>query len=301
MRLWFRKNASRFEPVAAPPRRWAWLGGGRSIATTPYVLPPDQTEEDRLDLQHFLLTMAAGGLYCAPIGQVQQVLDVGCGTGRWGRDMAHQFPEAQIIGFDVNSEPVERAMERLGPGGQFPINFRFQKADARERFPFDDETFDFVHGRMLSPAIPRDQWPSMVSEMMRVTKRCGHIELVDMRRTPYSSSEAYHAIEQAIAHLMINRGLYVGVGDELAWHLQRAGLRRVRQRELLLGKGRAESREQRLLATDVLAIQANMKALLVKIGAFSDAQFDSIYQQAKTEVTYAGIAMPVVFAFGQKW
>jgi ubiquinone/menaquinone biosynthesis C-methylase UbiE len=301
LRFWRRSPAAPREERPTTPKRW-WLGGGRALATMPYVLPAElEAEEGRLDLQHYLLKLAAGGLYRAPIRQPRTILDVGCGTGLWGREMAEQFPYAEVIGFDVNAEPIERAMERLGPGGKFPANFRFQKANARERFPFEDEHFDFTHARMLSPAIPRDEWPYLVSEMARVTKRGGCVELVDMQQTPYADSAAYHTIAQAIAQLMIARGLYVGVGNDLAWHLQQAGLRRVQQRAFALGKGRLASREQRLLAADVLAIQANMKGILVQTGAFTEPQFDQLAQQAKREVSERGLVMPIIFVFGQRW
>ncbi|HEY7348247.1 MAG TPA: class I SAM-dependent methyltransferase [Ktedonobacterales bacterium] len=283
-----------------PARRWTWLGGRRILTNTPYVLPKDQAEGDRLDLQHYLLKIAAGGLYRAPIRQTRAILDVATGTGIWAREMALEFPNARVIGFDIDRTPLERSLEVLGPGGQFPTNFSFQMADALKPFPFEDGAFDFVHGRLMSPFIPKAQWPHVASEMMRVLRPGGHIELVDMERPPVSSSESYYLIERAIAGLMERRGLYVGVGDDLLEHLQRAGARRVQQRKFLLGSGRQREREQRLLATDILSIQANMKVILVRSGAFSEEQFDAVYQRTKAELMQVGIVMPIVFCFGMK-
>ncbi len=300
MRLFFWRRPEAADETQEAPQRWTWLRGRRILTTTPYVLPKDKAEGDRLDLQHHLLKIAAGGLYRAPVRQPRSILDVACGTGIWGREMAQEFPHARVVGFDIDRTPLERSLELLGPGGQFPPNFRFQTADALKRFPFEDGEFDFVHGRFMSPFIPKDQWPHVVGEMLRVTRPGGCIELVDMERPPLASSPAYHTIEQAIAKLMERRGLYVGVGDELMGHLQRAGVKRVQQRKCVLGNGRQREREQRLLAADVLAIQANMRAILVQVGAFSEEQFDAVYQKAKEEVMRTGIMMPIVFAFGAK-
>jgi tRNA1(Val) A37 N6-methylase TrmN6 len=46
-------------------------------------MPNDEQEQDRLDLQHHLFRLTAGGaLYIAPVPRdVQSCLDVGCGTG----------------------------------------------------------------------------------------------------------------------------------------------------------------------------------------------------------------------------
>ena len=301
MRLLFWRQPQVAVETPEAPRRWTWLRGRRILTTTPYVLPKDKAEGDRLDLQHHLLKIAAGGLYRAPIRQPHSILDVACGTGIWGREMAQHFPRAQVIGFDIDRTPLERSMELLGPGGKFPTNFRFQVADALKRFPFEDETFDFVHGRLMSPFIPKDQWPHIVGEMTRVLKRGGCVELVDMERPPFCDSTAYHTIERAISQLMERRGLYVGVGDELAKHLAAAGAKHIQQRTFLLGGGRQAQRERRLLATDVLAIQGNMKAILVQTGSFTEAQFDEVYQRSKEEVTESGIVMPIVFAFGKKF
>jgi tRNA1(Val) A37 N6-methylase TrmN6 len=49
-----------------------------------YLLPNDESEQDRLDLQHHLYRITVDGpLYLAPIPKktVGKVLDVGCGTG----------------------------------------------------------------------------------------------------------------------------------------------------------------------------------------------------------------------------
>ncbi len=294
--LFWRTSQPQPDNPPAQPRRWFWLGGRRLLANTPYVLPKDVQEADRLDLQHHLLKIAAGGNYRAPIRYPHDILDVACGTGIWGREMAQQFKRARVIGFDIDRTPIERALEVLGPGGQFPPNFRFQTADALQPFPFEDESFDFVHGRMMSPFLPIAQWPQVVGEMVRVTRRGGYVELVDMERTPFSESTAYHTIEQAIANLMEKRGLYVGVEDHLADHLRQAGLKNVQQRKFLLGTGR----EQRLLTADILAIQSHMRPILIKLGSFSEEQFDALYQEAKEDTQRLGIKMSVVFAFGHK-
>jgi ubiquinone/menaquinone biosynthesis C-methylase UbiE len=294
--LFWRKSSTQTGELPAQPRRWVWLSGRRVLTDTPYVLPKDVQEADRLDLQHHLLKIAAGGNYRAPIRFPRAILDVACGTGTWGREMALEFPKAQVIGFDIDRTPIGRAMEILGPGSHFPANFQFQMADALKPFPFENESFDFVHGRMMSPFLPMAQWPHVVGEMFRVTKRGGCIELADMERTPFSDSDAYHSIEQAVSNLMEKRGLYIGVGDQLANQLQLAGAKRVQQRKFLLGSGR----QQRLLAADVMAIQGHMKPILVKLGYFTEEQFDKVHQQAKDDTARLGINMPVVFAFGQK-
>ena len=56
-----------------------------------YWLPNDDTENDRLDLQHHIMVLMQGGqLYLCPAGKdgkpLRRVLDVGTGTGVWAME-----------------------------------------------------------------------------------------------------------------------------------------------------------------------------------------------------------------------
>ncbi|HEU5199284.1 MAG TPA: class I SAM-dependent methyltransferase [Ktedonobacterales bacterium] len=287
------------EPTSPSPRpqRWTWLSGRRILTNTPYVMPKDAEEGSRLDLQHHLLKIAAGGLYRAPLRQPRSILDVACGTGIWGREMAQEFPRAHIIGFDIDASLPEKAIEILGPGGRFPQNFRFQVGDALKAFPFDTGSFDFVHARLISPFVPIARWPDVVREMMRVLKPGGVIELVDLWSFPRTPSPAFQPISKLGEEFFAERGLFVGVGDALPELLAQAGAQQVQQRTFVLGN---DPRQARLLAADMLAGQEHIKPLLVQRGQISAQEFDRLHAQAKVEVPQMGIQMPFVFAFGKK-
>lgn len=75
-----------------------------SNTSAAYGLPNDEKEQDRLDRQHrIFLTALDGRLYLAPlpVEKLGNVLDVGCGTGRWCIDLAYQAPVALVEGFDI--------------------------------------------------------------------------------------------------------------------------------------------------------------------------------------------------------
>src|SRR5215471_12150535 len=110
----------------------------------PYVLPWTMEEVRRLDFQHYLLRQAMAGNYCAPLKRPKNILDVGCGTGRWAQEMAQTFPEANVIGLDIFDPPVViNALTK-------PSNYQFVMADALKGLPFSPYQFDFVHQRSLS-------------------------------------------------------------------------------------------------------------------------------------------------------
>ena len=296
--LFWRKTQSDTPPTRS--RQWAWLAGRRVLTNTPYVLPKDKAEGDRLDLQHYLIRHVAQGNYRAPIRQPRAILDVGTGTGIWAREMAQQFPRARVVGFDIDRTPLERSIEVLGPGRQFPPNFSFQLADALQPFPFGNEEFDFVHARFISPFVPIPAWPQVVGQMMRVLRQGGAIEIVELFEPPTSPSPAYNALAEAGSKLMEGRNLYRGVGDHLIEYLKQAGAQHVQQRKFTIGTGPQAARQQRMLASDLLAAMEHSKGFTVRAGHLSEERYDTLLQRARQEIAQVGITMPVVFCFGVK-
>ncbi|KAH8681848.1 S-adenosyl-L-methionine-dependent methyltransferase [Xylariales sp. PMI_506] len=127
-----------------------------------YFLPNDAAEQDRLDLQHEVVSQLLDGwLALAPLTTTPRyVLDIGTGTGLWASEFAEQNPSSYVIGTDLSSiQPYPR----VG-------NCVFIKADAEDEwiFPISDAdhsdcfettggkqacnhfiTFDYIHLRMM--------------------------------------------------------------------------------------------------------------------------------------------------------
>lgn len=301
MRLfgWFRR-ASHHQAAPAPTdQRWSWFAGRRILSFGSYIFPKDVAEGNRLDLQHHLIKLSLGGNYRAPVRQPRKILDVACGTGIWCREMASEFPEAQVIGFDVDSTPMEASRARLGPNGQFPANFRFLEANALQPFPFEDHAFDLTHARLISPFVPIAFWPRVIAEMVRVTRPGGYVEIMESE-LPTSSSPAFNAMLDVTSQLLTKNGLYVGAAPHVQGHLTQAGLERVQQRRIVLGTGRFGHRQQRLLLADFVAGAENMRPIAVKSGLISDAQYGALYEQEKREMPQTTLVWPFICTFGMK-
>ncbi|KAH6971086.1 S-adenosyl-L-methionine-dependent methyltransferase [Ilyonectria robusta] len=134
-----------------------------------YVLPNDEVENERLDLQHhlFLLTFDEK-LHAAPLTKpLRRAFDAGCGTGIWAIEFADEHPECEVIGVDLS--PIQP--------NAIPPNVAFYVDDLEE--PWDYSTkFDFVFARFLTGSI-RD-WPKFFRQSFESLNLGGTIELIDI-------------------------------------------------------------------------------------------------------------------------
>lgn len=136
-----------------------------------YILPNDEAENNRLDLQHHLFSLTFDGkLYTCPAGkekQLHRVLDAGTGTGIWALDFADEHPESQVIGIDLS--PIQPAF--------VPPNLTFYVDDLEEKWTYASK-FDFIYARMLTGSL--SNWPSFFEQSFEHLNPGGWIELADI-------------------------------------------------------------------------------------------------------------------------
>jgi len=89
---------------------------GRVYANDSYYMPCDQTEYDRLALQHQIYTYALKGRLTTTnvTGATRRILDLGTGPGHWAVAMARQFPHAEVVGLDMAVWDIETTEEVMG-------------------------------------------------------------------------------------------------------------------------------------------------------------------------------------------
>ncbi|KAJ1555761.1 hypothetical protein HK405_013489 [Cladochytrium tenue] len=146
-------------------------------AETPYPLPADLKESDRLRVQHEAIKHAfSGRIFHTPQHALFEaagatILDVGCGPGIWTREFATTFPNCQVIGIDMNTTFFGFI--------DMPENVKLVHHNVFEKLPFPDNTFDLVFQRALAMAVPKAMMTGLVQELKRVTKPGGYIQLVE--------------------------------------------------------------------------------------------------------------------------
>ncbi|KAF4926052.1 Secondary metabolism regulator LAE1 [Colletotrichum fructicola] len=114
-----------------------------------YSYPNDETESDRLEMQHNLFLVTYDNkLGTAPpndtsLGvEVKRVLDVGTGTGVWAVEFGDEHPEAEVLGVDLSAIQPDFA----------PPNVKFEIDDIEEPWTFA-QPFDYIHSRMMTSSL----------------------------------------------------------------------------------------------------------------------------------------------------
>lgn len=134
-----------------------------------YLFPNDDTEQERLDIEHHNQKLQIDGLHLSPIGETpQEILDVGTGTGIWVIDMADRYPSAAVLGIDLS--PVQSTW--------IPPNARFEVDDFEEDWTFGSDRFDLVHMRSLVSGV-RD-YPRLYKQAFAAIKPGGWLEVNDI-------------------------------------------------------------------------------------------------------------------------
>ncbi|KAG1491939.1 hypothetical protein G6F52_006833 [Rhizopus delemar] len=172
--------------------------------TSTYWLPKDEDEQKRLTGQHFALKELFGGNMLSSVSDALDfekgvsVLDIGCGSGVWIMDMINDYPNSTYHGCDI-VDVVNKSMKL--------DQFTFNHGNVAKGLPYADNTFDFVHMRLLVYALRKDEWPVAIKEAIRVVKPGGILQLVEGEpRLPKDTSCAYYKFTEAINNVGYMRG-----------------------------------------------------------------------------------------------
>ncbi|KAK4240966.1 hypothetical protein C8A03DRAFT_12786 [Achaetomium macrosporum] len=128
--------------------------------------PNDEAHAESMDIHHHMCTLLLGGkLFLAPIADnPEALLDVGTGTGIWAIDFGDQYPNTEVIGTDLS--PMQPTW--------VPPNVKFEIDDANMDWTWAENSFDFVHARILAGSI--SDWQKFYCNAFRCCKPGGWME-----------------------------------------------------------------------------------------------------------------------------
>ncbi|KAF9446856.1 S-adenosyl-L-methionine-dependent methyltransferase [Macrolepiota fuliginosa MF-IS2] len=138
-------------------------------STSPYPLPADAPEQERLKGIHALANQLIGANYTSPVSNIlaqdpnrqKNVLDLCTGTGTWVMEMAEDFPHILFTGIDI--VPIAT---------RYPLpNVNFEIGDITEELRWQNALFDFVHARGISLSV--HDYRAILPEVIRVLRPGG--------------------------------------------------------------------------------------------------------------------------------
>ncbi|CAE6487325.1 unnamed protein product [Rhizoctonia solani] len=154
---------------------------------TTYMLPADDQEMKRMDIEHRMMKFIMGGKnYVGPVvdalakapGIQRRVLDCGTGNGLWAIEMADEFDWVEVTGVDL--APVQPR--------RVPPNCVFELFDLDgQRLPYPDNWFDVVHARSVYTGIRH--YSIFLRELARVLRPGGVVIFAEVDSTPFAEKK----------------------------------------------------------------------------------------------------------------
>ncbi|KAJ6614866.1 S-adenosyl-L-methionine-dependent methyltransferase [Mycena sp. CBHHK59/15] len=131
----------------------------------------ERAENERLNEVHLAFREYLENKIClAPVYNTSptRILELGCGSGAWAMDAAIDFPNAQVVAVDLS----------LLPEGPLPNNMEFKVVNLTKALPFEEQTFDIIHARMVLIHVSRFEL-SRIATDCRLVKPGGWLVVED--------------------------------------------------------------------------------------------------------------------------
>ncbi len=267
-----------------------------------------EEETKRLQAQDQMLNSSMGGLLAeqADPARFTSVLDVGCGTGGWLIEAARTYPDmTRLVGVDPSGTILDfaRAQARTM---QVEDRVEFHIMDALRRLEFPDASFDLVNQRLGISWLRTWDWPKLLQEYQRVTRRGGVIRITESEWTDeHGMSPALVQLGgvslQAFYHAGHSfRPASDGVTGELVPLLRRHGLVNVQSRVSVI-EYPAGTPQGRLFVEDMTRLFSVLKPFMQKWTRLPD-DYDALYQQMIHEINQPSFVgrMHLLTAWGSK-
>ncbi|KAJ7074792.1 S-adenosyl-L-methionine-dependent methyltransferase [Mycena amicta] len=270
-------GADTIAPIEHAPREYQQYPGSQ------YMLPTDGPEHQRLTLQHAALkTLFGSCILFAPVELNPGDKVLGTGPGLWIMDLASSVdPSIEMIGVDIES--------RLFPVCP-PKNISF-RIESVLNLPSEwSNSFTLVHQRLLILALEVPQWPLALSEMYRVLRPGGWVQIAE---STYWDEDVYPGrpcmekltmLYRAVAN---RRNLYVDCAYGMPKLLQEAGFVEIQSesRMHLIGKWAGENGTA--MKTNHVGILRGIKTPVLQAGGFgvvsSEAEYDALIEGLERE------------------
>ena len=272
---------------------------GRMPLTPTYTAPMEVEVVSRADFLHVMLRAALDANYLAPISAPSYILDVGCGSGRWVREMAGEFPSARVVGLDIAAptdfNPAISGAHAVSPAS----NYAFIQHNALEPLTFAKASFDLTHMRQMMAVLPVVAWPRVVGEMARVTTYGGWIELVEGGLVR-NGGPALETIQRWALQALRPKGIDPRMSAQLGDLLRSLSLSDIRTHIIELPVGPHGGRFGELMGADLMARVEGLRSHIIGARVASPEAFAQAQTALRQEMNRREYMQPFYIAYGRR-
>src|SRR5579863_2078543 len=247
------------------------------------------TEMARLLDQDKLITEGMGGLFPdrLDLSKIHDALDIACGPGGWVQEAAQAHPEIEVMGIDISQRMIEYAQAHARV--RKLNNAHFHVMDALRPLDFPDETFDLVNARAIFAFMPKEAWPRLLQECLRILKPGGVMRLTEVEwgfaNTP--AFESYcslsHQAFKLAGRSFSPNGLHGGITPMLGRFLRDAGYQRIQKKAHVIDFSAGEEAHRGFYQDYAMLFKLG-QPFLVNLGIATQEEADRLYQQALDEM-----------------
>lgn len=115
-------------------------------------------------------------LAAASLGESEEALDAGCGSGLLLALLKRRYPSVQLCGVEPDPDALEEARGRAAAWG---VEVELHQASP-ERLPFDNGRFDVVFCSLVLHQVPTPEKQAILAELRRVLRPGGRLVLADL-------------------------------------------------------------------------------------------------------------------------
>jgi ubiquinone/menaquinone biosynthesis C-methylase UbiE len=262
----------------------------QELSSTYFVQDKGNRDElARLQIADQMTTNSMGGVLPEQPDPTlfEKVLDVGCGTGGWLIEAAKTYPTMKLlVGVDISGKMVQYARKQAEAQG-VSDRVEFHVMDALRRLEFPDGYFDLVNQRYGAGFLRTWDWPGILMEYQRVTRRGGVIRITECDYITVSSSPALLRLCQLGMAAFHQSGHFYtpqpdGVTSQLVRLLSQYGVQNVQTRPHTMSYP-PDTPEGQNFAENLRLYYRTLQPFMRRWIRVPD-DYDAIYQQALAEM-----------------